>query len=95
MAGYLVYRSTITDKLRISFDIGGFLVNGADSAAALLQAQACAKRYAGPDDAALVSGWTAVQLNSSDFGGTIANSVIQGPVNIPGQMLRGGGMTVA
>lgn len=95
MAGFLVYRDTSNDRNRLPFDIGAMLVNGASGPAALDAAEGLAARLCGAKHAASVQEWTATELNSSDFGDTIENTVFQGECKIPGDMLRGGGIQVS
>lgn len=95
MAAYLVYRSKLTDQHKIGMDIGGFLVNGADSTAALAAAVAKAIQLTGPNNGNEVNFWTVVQLSASDM--TTANLsglTIQGQIVPPGGHLIGGGILV-
>jgi hypothetical protein len=92
MAGYLVYRSVLTDRNKLPYEIGGVLVNGASEAAAKAAAVAQLSEIVGPLNAAYVNNWTALQLDATDFTGASLNTVIQGAVIRPGTMLIGGGI---
>lgn len=94
MAGYLVHRPSTDDKLKVSNDINGVFVNGSSGSDAIANAIAQVTRWCGPNHAAYVNNWTAVQVSSSDFDATLLNTVFQGEVVRPGQHLRGGGMIV-
>lgn len=89
MATYLVYRPTLNDRYTLP-TIGGIILNAADGPSAITAAVVIATRLCGALDGPIVSNWTATQLSASDATDTTASGlVIQGPVKLPGELLRG------
>lgn len=90
MAGFLVYRPNTDDKNKVH-RIGAVLINGADAAAAIAAAVAYMTQHIGPLGA-YANGWTALQLNASDFGSDSKGIIFRGDIVVPGTRMPGSGI---